>query len=85
MQYMDSAASHMVSVAFYPDSSAYSREIVIALHTALESLSRNQLATSFVNPNRSIASAQRIEPTSIYGLRRPKRDVDESATAPIRG
>jgi hypothetical protein len=32
-----------------------------------------------------MAAAHIIEPTSMYGLRRPKREVEESARTPMRG
>lgn len=42
----------------------------------------NQPATEGVKPSISIATAHRSEPSSIYGRRRPYREVELSARTP---
>lgn len=57
------------------------------VNMSLESLSQpvNTDATGLVNPSKSIANAQTREPSNMYGLRRPNRDVELSASTPING
>ena len=52
--------------------------------TRTESLSQpvNTDATGLVNPSKSIANAQTRDPSNMYGLRRPNRDVELSASTP---
>lgn len=52
------------------------------LRTAAEPNVVNIVANGLVNPRRSIAHTQMREPTTIYGLRRPKRDLELSARTP---
>lgn len=40
-------------------------------------------AKSLVKPSNSIETALRIEPTNMYGLRRPNRDLQLSAITPV--
>jgi hypothetical protein len=56
----------------------------MGITTADDSLGRNQLATPFVKPRTSTDMAQSMDPTSIYGLRRPNLEVELSASTPAQ-
>lgn len=83
IRYMDSTASHIVNTSFCKTRKLRGVEAEQA-GPRTESLSQpvNTDATGLVNPSKSIANAQTREPSNMYGLRRPNRDVELSASTP---
>ena len=53
--------------------------------TAIDPLDENIVATGLVKPRSSIAATHIAQPTTMYGLRRPKRDFELSARTPREG
>lgn len=56
--------------------------MIVGWRTAAEPMVVNNEANCRVKPSKSMANTQNVHPSIMYGLRRPKRDLQLSARTP---